>query len=110
MKEIGQELFSSKFFNVLKDITFSPSLQKAAVCGDNSIKVLEAGNWKNILETFVIDNLNGNLESLNWTLDGSILSTSTSGGTIYNFLTKVPLVNSSYETTLVCILLWFFFL
>jgi WD repeat-containing protein 19 len=46
MKEIGQELFSSKFYSSLKDISYSSGLQKAAICGDNSIKVLEAGNWK----------------------------------------------------------------
>ena len=46
MKEIGQELFSFKFFNSLKDISYSSTLQKAAICGDNSIKVIEAGNWK----------------------------------------------------------------
>ena len=47
MKEIGQELFSSKFFNSqLTDICFSSVLKRTAICGDNIIKVLEVGSWK----------------------------------------------------------------
>lgn len=47
MKEIGQELFSSQFFSgALTDICFSPILKKTAICGDNTIKVLNVNNWK----------------------------------------------------------------
>ncbi len=49
----------------------------------------------------MLDNINGTLESLCWTQDGSILSVSTSGGTVYNFLTKVPLVSASYGSKMV---------
>lgn len=47
MKEIGQELFSFKYFHgPLRDISFSAILQKVALCGDNMIKIVDVGNWK----------------------------------------------------------------
>lgn len=47
MKEIGQELFSCQFFNSsLTDICFSHSLQKTAICGDSTVKVVNATSWK----------------------------------------------------------------
>ncbi len=50
MKEIGQELFSSQYFtHSLTDITFNQSLQKTAICGDTSIKIVSVVNWKVII-------------------------------------------------------------
>jgi hypothetical protein len=57
MKEIGQELFSAKFFSGnLTDIAFSAALKRAAVCGDHTIKVLEVNSWK--VTSFIFDHFN----------------------------------------------------
>jgi WD repeat-containing protein 19 len=99
MKEIGQELFSSQFFTSnLSDIAFSPVLQKTAICGDTSIKIVSVTNWKTVTDSFNIDSSYGTCDKLGWTKDGLILSVSTTNGSIFSFLTKVPLVNASYET------------
>ena len=102
MKEIGQELFSSQFFtSQLSDICFSPTLQKTAVCGDNSVKVINVtGHWKqpSVSDSFTVEQGAGACERLGWTKDGLILTVSTANGHLFSFLTKVPLVSASYET------------
>lgn len=102
MKEIGQELFSSKLFNsALTDICFSAALKKTAVCGDNTIKVVDVGNWKSITDTFMIEN--ETVDKLSWTKDGTILSVSTVTGAVYNFLTKIPMINAVCDTKWACL-------
>eukprot|EP01116_Phalansterium_solitarium_P013666 TRINITY_DN3106_c0_g1_i10.p2 TRINITY_DN3106_c0_g1~~TRINITY_DN3106_c0_g1_i10.p2 ORF type:complete len:1339 (+),score=616.68 TRINITY_DN3106_c0_g1_i10:197-4213(+) len=102
MKEIGQELFSSKLFNsALTDICFSAALKKTAVCGDNTIKVVDVGNWKSVTDTFMIEN--EVVDKLSWTKDGTILSVSTESGAVYNFLTKIPMINAVSDTRWSCL-------
>lgn len=47
MSEIGHELFSVKMFSVsVSDIVFSEPLRRAAVCGEENIKILDTKNWR----------------------------------------------------------------
>eukprot|EP01112_Ceratiomyxa_fruticulosa_P008153 TRINITY_DN2109_c0_g1_i1.p1 TRINITY_DN2109_c0_g1~~TRINITY_DN2109_c0_g1_i1.p1 ORF type:complete len:1418 (-),score=299.30 TRINITY_DN2109_c0_g1_i1:29-4282(-) len=102
-REVEQELFSSKMFNgEVTDIVYCPSIHKVAVCGDNTIRVVETTDWKNYTDTFVIEDsmntLNGYavIAKLEWTSDGHILSAATHSGSLHNFLTKLPSIHAAY--------------
>lgn len=101
MKEIGRELFSSKFFSgPITAITFNDTLKRTAIGGENGVKMLSVGNWK-MEDSITIDSSYGTCTSLDWTTDGLILSVGTTSGAILQFLTKLPVVTTSYRTRFV---------
>lgn len=92
-------MFSSKFFTgEVGDAVFSPTIQKAAVCGDSSVRVCDIGNWKNVTSTFSLDEDAGRANKLQWTSDGQILSVGTTNGYIYSFLTRLLSIHAHFET------------
>eukprot|EP00727_Mastigamoeba_balamuthi_P013091 m51a1_g8404 putative wd repeat-containing protein 19 isoform x1 (1404) ;mRNA; r:243939-249400 len=99
MEEIGQELFSGKFFEgSVMDIVHNTTLKRAAVCGDSTVKILESKNWKNATDMALIAKDRGAVEHLGWTQDGLILSVSTTKGFLSSYLTKVPVISAAYGT------------
>lgn len=106
---MGQELFSNKFFTgPVTDLDSSSTLQRIAICGDNTVKILDIGHWKvvnqneivmilqTVADTFTLDTSYGKVDKMAWTKDGLILSVSTNQGYVCSFLTKVPLVSANY--------------
>eukprot|EP00002_Diphylleia_rotans_P001793 TRINITY_DN11025_c0_g1_i1.p1 TRINITY_DN11025_c0_g1~~TRINITY_DN11025_c0_g1_i1.p1 ORF type:complete len:1293 (+),score=269.64 TRINITY_DN11025_c0_g1_i1:166-4044(+) len=98
MKEIGQELFSYQFHKEsLQDIAVCSALRKAATCGDKSVKIIDLSDWKDVkTETITLEEENGMFDKIDWTRDGQILSFSTKSGCFYNYLTKLPVLNSGF--------------
>ncbi|XP_013417652.1 WD repeat-containing protein 19 [Lingula anatina] len=100
MKEIGQELFQARNHkDNLTSIAITLSLNKAASCGDNIVKIHELSDLK---ETYAILNLDDErqLGQINWTDDGQLLAVSTKAGSLHVYLTKLPMVFDTYNTRL----------
>ena len=101
--ELGDELFSAKLFRTkLADLSFSPALQRAAVCGDYSIKIIEksAEGWAEVAadERSFDESVDGAVESVQWTKDGNILACSCAGGSVYAFVGAMPSVHAAHHT------------
>jgi WD repeat-containing protein 19 len=78
LKEIGHELFQSRNHkDQLTDIAVSTSLNKAASCGDNCIKIHDLADLKDIYAIITLDEDRGVLDKLRWSDDGQILAVST---------------------------------
>ncbi|KAK2918993.1 WD repeat-containing protein 19 [Channa argus] len=101
IREIGNELY--QFHNhkdSLNSVAISAALSKAASCGDNSIKIHELSELKNISNVIQLDDETKGLDQLSWTDDGQLLAISTQKGTLHVFLTKLPILGDSFGTRL----------
>ena len=101
MKEIGEELFSWRFFEEkLLDICFCPSLDRAAAVGDDSLKIIEHTDnvWRQVKsESVRFDrHREGQVTNVAWTSDGQILTVGTMTGRVYSFVAAMPMVHDSY--------------
>jgi WD repeat-containing protein 19 len=101
--ELGDEIFTAKLFRTkLSDLSFSPALQRAAVCGDYSIKIVEkhADGWQVATsdEHAVDESIDGAVDSVEWTNDGNILACSTAGGAVYAFVGAMPSITAAHHT------------
>jgi WD repeat-containing protein 19 len=99
IKEIGQELFQLRTHkNYLSDLRISMALNKAASCGDNCVKIYELQDLKDVDSIISIDDTgNEGLKSLCWSDDGQLLAVCMSKGSVYVFLTKLPLLASVHQ-------------
>ena len=80
MKEIGQELFQAKNHkDSLSGISISTNINKAASCGDNTIKIHELSDLKDTSNVITLDDERG-LDHMDWSEDGQLLAVSTSKG------------------------------
>ena len=80
MKEIGQELFQAKNHKEsLSGISISTNINKAASCGDNTIKIHELNDLKDTSNVITLDDERG-LDHMDWSEDGQLLAVSTSKG------------------------------
>uniref|UniRef100_A0A8D0A626 WD repeat-containing protein 19 n=1 Tax=Sander lucioperca TaxID=283035 RepID=A0A8D0A626_SANLU len=101
IREIGHELYQAHNHNhSLNSVAISPALNKAASCGDNSIKIHELSELKDINSVVRLDDETKGLDQLNWTDDGQLLAVSTQKGTLHVFLTKLPILGDSFGTRL----------
>ncbi|XP_078116158.1 WD repeat-containing protein 19 [Sander vitreus] len=101
IREIGHELYQAHNHNhSLNSVAISPALNKAASCGDNSIKIHELSELKDINSVVRLDDETKGLDQLNWTDDGQLLAVSTQKGTLHVFLTKLPILGGSFGTRL----------
>jgi WD repeat-containing protein 19 len=93
-KEIGNEIYSASLFKEtgLVDLAVSSVLFRAAVCGDSSVRILDVKNaWREIPEDSVtLPEEHGQLERVEWTRDGQILTVASKSGTVYNYLARIP--------------------
>ncbi|KAM9313669.1 WD repeat-containing protein 19 [Pholidichthys leucotaenia] len=101
VQEIGSELYQAHNHKVcLNSVAISLTLNKAASCGDNSIKIHELSDLKNISNIVQLDDETKGLDQLSWTDDGQLLALSTQKGTLHVFLTKLPILGDSLGTRL----------
>uniref|UniRef100_A0A8D3DJB4 WD repeat domain 19 n=1 Tax=Scophthalmus maximus TaxID=52904 RepID=A0A8D3DJB4_SCOMX len=100
-REIGGELYQAhNHKDSLNSVAISPALNKAASCGDNSIKIHELSELKDISNVVRLDDETKGLDQLSWTDDGQLLAVSTQRGTLHVFLTKLPILGDSFGTRL----------
>ncbi|KAF3852119.1 hypothetical protein F7725_005474 [Dissostichus mawsoni] len=101
IREIGHELCQAhNHKESLNSVAISTALNKAASCGDNSIKIHDLSDFKDISNVVQLDDETKGLDQLNWTDDGQLLAVSTQKGTLHVFLTKLPILGSSFGTRL----------
>ncbi|XP_040191059.1 WD repeat-containing protein 19 [Rana temporaria] len=99
MSEIGQELFqASNHKDSLTSIAISQSLNKAASCGDNNIKIHDLSELKEMYAIITLDDETKGLDRLSWTDDGQLLAISTQRGSLSVFLTKLPILGDTSGT------------
>ncbi|XP_053314341.1 WD repeat-containing protein 19 [Spea bombifrons] len=99
MREIGQELFQAHNHNDnLTSISISHSLNKAASCGDNCIKIHDLTELKDMYAIINLDDETKGLDKLSWTDDGQLLAVSTQRGSLNVFLTKLPILGDTCGT------------
>ena len=106
-----KEIFSERLLHHgCASIAVSPLLARAAVCASNSIKVVALGagddpsGYKELAdEGMTLDDGGGNLEQLQWTKDGQILTVSSDGGAVYNFLASLPVLAATHATKYGCL-------
>uniref|UniRef100_A0A672JFN3 WD repeat-containing protein 19 n=1 Tax=Salarias fasciatus TaxID=181472 RepID=A0A672JFN3_SALFA len=101
IREIGNELYQAhNHKDCLNSVAISSALNKAASCGDNSIKIHELSDLKDISNIVQLDDETKGLDQLNWTDDGQLLAISTQKGTLHVFLTRLPILGDSFGTRL----------
>ncbi|XP_015201422.1 WD repeat-containing protein 19 isoform X2 [Lepisosteus oculatus] len=101
IREIGQELFQAhNHKDSLTSIAISQSLNKAASCGDNCIKIHDLAELKEMYAIINLDDETKGLDYLSWTDDGQLLAVSTQRGTLHVFLTKLPILGDTCGTRL----------
>ncbi|XP_027691770.1 WD repeat-containing protein 19 isoform X2 [Vombatus ursinus] len=99
IREIGQEIFQARNHkDNLSSIAISQSLNKAATCGDNCIKIHDLSELKEMYAIINLDDENKGLGSLSWTDDGQLLAVSTQRGSLHVFLTKLPVLGDNCST------------
>ncbi|XP_030643578.1 WD repeat-containing protein 19 [Chanos chanos] len=99
IREIGQELFQThNHRDNLTSIAISQSLNKAASCGDNCIKIHELTELKEMHAIVTLDDETKGLDQLSWTDDGQLLAVSTQQGNVHVFLSKLPMLGHSCGT------------
>ncbi|XP_005286412.2 WD repeat-containing protein 19 isoform X5 [Chrysemys picta bellii] len=99
IREIGQEVFQARNHkDNLTSIAISQSLNKAASCGDNCIKIHDLSELKEMYAIINLDDENKGLDHLAWTDDGQLLAVSTQRGSLHVFLTKLPILGDACGT------------
>jgi len=99
--EIGTELRSAKLFNINLDcLCVCKSLEKAAVAGENTVKIVPLNTFKEIKsEKIELPFDAGKVIHMHWTENGQILSVATSVGRVFNYLMVVPSLSRACGTT-----------
>ncbi|XP_055768737.1 WD repeat-containing protein 19 [Salvelinus fontinalis] len=101
IREIGQELFQAhNHKDSLTSVAISSALNKAASCGDNSIKIHDLSELKEMDAIVNLEDETKGLDQLSWTDDGQLLAVSTQRGTLHVFLTRLPILGHSCGTRL----------
>ncbi|XP_058402876.1 WD repeat-containing protein 19 isoform X1 [Diceros bicornis minor] len=99
IREIGQEIFQARDHkDSLTSIAVSQTLNKAATCGDNCIKIHDLAELKDMYAIINLDDENKGLGTLSWTDDGQLLALSTQRGSLHVFLTKLPILGDACST------------
>ncbi|CAL1601444.1 unnamed protein product [Knipowitschia caucasica] len=97
IKEIGHEIYQAhNHKESLTSVAISSALNKAASCGDNAIKIHELSDLKDISHLLQLEDETKGLDQLSWTDDGQLLAVSTQKGTLYVYLTKLPILGGSF--------------
>ncbi|XP_071315895.1 WD repeat-containing protein 19-like isoform X2 [Trachinotus anak] len=101
IKKTGKEVYQAhNHKHSLNSVAISTALNKAASCGDNSIKIHELSELTDVSNIFQLEDETKGLDQLSWTDDGKLLAVSTQNGTLHVFLTKLPLLYDSFGTQL----------
>ncbi|XP_008585750.1 PREDICTED: WD repeat-containing protein 19 [Galeopterus variegatus] len=98
-RETGKEIFQAHDHkDNLTSIAVSQTLNKAATCGDNCIKIHDLAELKDMYAIINLDDENKGLGTLSWTDDGQLLALSTQRGSLHVFLTKLPILGDACST------------
>ena len=65
----------------MSGIAISENIEKAASCGDNTVKIHELHDLKDTANVITLDDERG-LDQMEWSEDGQLLAVSTTKGTI----------------------------
>ena len=84
----------------LTSTAISLSLQKAATCGDNCVKIHDLSDLKEMYAIITIDDDQGQLDKMEWTDDGQLLAVSTRAGCVHAYLTKLPVLGDASSVRL----------
>ncbi|XP_062864836.1 WD repeat-containing protein 19 [Trichomycterus rosablanca] len=99
IREIGQELFQAhNHKDSLSSIAISQSLNKAASCGDNCVKIHDLTDLKEMDAIVTLDEETKGLDQICWTDDGQLLAISSQQGRLHVYLTKLPILGNSCGT------------
>ncbi|NXA79906.1 WDR19 protein, partial [Thryothorus ludovicianus] len=99
IREIGQEVFQAhNHKDNLSSIAISQSLNKAASCGDNCIKIHDLTDMREMYAIINLDDENKGVDQMAWTDDGQLLAVSTRRGSLHVFLTKLPILGDACGT------------
>lgn len=99
LEHIGQELFQSRNHKSrLTDVCISEVLNKAASCGDDSVKIHDLTDPSDIYGIIKLEDDAGQLDKMAWSNDGQLLTVTTLTGTVYTYLTKLPVLGSTFST------------
>ncbi|XP_054151663.1 WD repeat-containing protein 19 isoform X2 [Melozone crissalis] len=99
IREIGQEVFQAhNHKDYLSSIAISQSLNKAASCGDNCIKIHDLTDMREMYAIINLDDENKGVDQMAWTDDGQLLAVSTRRGSLHVFLTKLPILGDACST------------
>ncbi|XP_066242265.1 WD repeat-containing protein 19 [Saccopteryx leptura] len=99
IQEIGQEVFQfHDHKDSLTSIAISQTINKAAICGDNCIKIHDLTELKDTYAIINLDDEVKGLGTLSWTDDGQLLALSTQRGSLHVFLTKLPILGDACST------------
>ncbi|XP_036187361.1 WD repeat-containing protein 19 isoform X4 [Myotis myotis] len=99
VQEIGLEIFQAyDYKDNLTSIAISQTLNKAATCGDNCIKIHGLAELKDMYAIINLDDEIKGLSTLSWTDDGQLLALSTQRGSLHVFLTKLPILGDACST------------
>ncbi|KAK1345985.1 hypothetical protein QTO34_008452 [Cnephaeus nilssonii] len=99
IREIGLEIFQARDYkDNLTSIAISQTLNKAATCGDNCIKIHDLAELKDMYAIINLDDEIKGLSTLSWTDDGQLLALSTQRGSLHVFLTKLPILGDACST------------
>ncbi|KAJ3181263.1 WD repeat-containing protein 19 [Geranomyces variabilis] len=94
--DLGHEIFSTKNHKgFLSNVAVSNVLNKAASCGDSTIKVHELSDLRDVYAVETIDDVSP-VDRLQWSDDGQFLTVSTKDGSLYSYLARMPLLGSTY--------------
>lgn len=101
IREIGHELYQARNHkDCLNSVAISSTLNKACSCGDNTIKIHDLSDLKDISDILNLDGETKGLDQLSWTEDGQLLAVSTQNGSLHVYLTKLPILGDSFGTRL----------
>jgi WD repeat-containing protein 19 len=97
--QMGQELFQARNHkDLLTDVAVCMAINQGASCGDNSVKIHDLSELKEVYNIISVEEEKGQVDQLGWTPDGQLLTVSTNQGFLLTYLTKLPLLGSSCGT------------
>eukprot|EP00818_Percolomonas_sp_WS_P009034 CAMPEP_0117447486 /NCGR_PEP_ID=MMETSP0759-20121206/6902_1 /TAXON_ID=63605 /ORGANISM="Percolomonas cosmopolitus, Strain WS" /LENGTH=1376 /DNA_ID=CAMNT_0005239827 /DNA_START=113 /DNA_END=4243 /DNA_ORIENTATION=+ len=103
LEEIGNEVNACQLHDdQLSDITYNDAIKMGASVGNNMVKVfnMDMSHLSDFDESqadrFELEDEYGSLDRVQWTEDGQILTVSSRSGSIYTFLTSIPVLNDSH--------------
>uniref|UniRef100_A0A915BKE6 Anaphase-promoting complex subunit 4 WD40 domain-containing protein n=1 Tax=Parascaris univalens TaxID=6257 RepID=A0A915BKE6_PARUN len=96
--EIGQEIFSVQDFKTyLSYVHVNETFEKALMVGDNQLKIREMNQLDELFGMYDIEGEDKVLSRVETSTDGQLVAVAGTSGTLHVFLTKMPVLGSSYR-------------
>lgn len=98
---MGEEIFSGRVFKErLSSLAYSRELNRATVCGEVGLKVMNMTDFSEIeADGFVLEDVEENeAHAIAYAPEAQILTVATLGGIVQNFLARMPNVTATYKT------------